>query len=133
MPLSGVINKHMRHRIAAIQNDNSNGKSRRFKGLAIVRAQTFSSQIIEYAIECNLPSLSSFAQLFCNKITMTLPMSSDIQVPCFLPIDHLHELNSPYKGDSLYGYKLPPSALKLPPNITQPPPQLLTIPPSNGI
>ena len=50
MNLPCSINGQMRRRIVAAPNDNSDGKLSRFKGLAIVRVQTFSSRIIEYTI-----------------------------------------------------------------------------------
>ena len=94
------------------------------------RVQTFSHQIIEYAIACIPPTPSPFVNYLRNEITMTTPMSPGIQCPCFLPFDPphrcstLHELNSP----------LPPSTfIKLPPHIIPPRLQLSTFPPSNEI
>ena len=77
--LSHVMNNSMRRRIAVAPNDNSNGKSSRFKGFAIVRVQTQFLQSIEYAIACIPPPFSSFVNHFCNEITMTPPMPSGIQ------------------------------------------------------
>ena len=76
------MNSQMRRRIAAASNDNSSGKSSRFKGLAIVRVQAQSTQIIEYAIEYILSLLPPFVNPVCNEITMIQPMSPGIQVPC---------------------------------------------------
>ena len=85
--LSRVMNNPMRRRIAVTPNDNSNGKSSRFKGHAIVRVQTPSAQILEYAIACTPPFPSALINYLRNTITMTPPMSPGIQRPCFLPID----------------------------------------------
>ena len=47
--LSRVMNNPVRRRIAVAPDDNSEGKPSRFKGLAIVRVQTSSLQIIVYS------------------------------------------------------------------------------------
>ena len=69
------MNESVHRRIATAPNDNSEGKSSRFKGLAIVRAQTLFTQSLEYAIVCILPLPSPLVNLFHNEITMTPPMS----------------------------------------------------------
>ena len=103
---------------------NSNGNSSRFKGFAIVRVQTSSSHILEYAIACILPLLPPFINLPRNEITMTPPKSSGIQVPCLLRID------PPYSNK----YELPPiTFIKLPHNTIPPPLQPSAPPPSNEI
>ena len=137
----------MRRRIAVAPNDNFDAKSSRFKGLAIVRVQTSSSQIIEYAIVCIPPPLLPIINRLRNKITMTPPMLSGIQVPCLLPVDppptinFSYNFNSPHNCSSLYAINspskynspLPPSTIKLSPYIIPPPLQLSTLPPSNEI
>ena len=120
--LSCVMNKPLRRRIAVAPNDNSNGKSSRFKGLAIVRVQTPCAQIIKSAIACIPPFPFPFFNLFRNENTMTPPTSPGIQRPCFLPIDPPCTSKFP---------PLPSTFIKLPHiNILPPPPQLSTLPPS---
>ena len=125
--LSHVSNDPLRRRIAVAPNDS---KSSRFKGLAIVRIQTSHPRSIEYAIACIPPSLFPFVNQLRNEITMTPPISTGIQVSCFLPIDppHRNEILDEYQFQS----PLPPStAIKLPPNIIPPPLLFSTPPPSN--
>ena len=134
MELSHVMNGQSRCRIAAAPNDNSNGKSSRFKGFAIVRVQTSILQFLEYAKAFIHSHLSLFVNQLRNDITMTPPMSSSIQVTCLLPVDPPHQNKSPYELNALYEFNspLPPiTIIKLSPNIILPPLPLSMLPPSN--
>ena len=125
------MNESVRRRIAAVLNNNSEGKSSRFKGLAIVRVQTSSTQSLEYAIAGISPLPSPLFNLFRNENTMTPPMSPGIQRPCFIPLDPPHRCSTPYESNS----PLPPSTfINLPPlNILPPPLQLSSFRPAMRI
>ena len=129
--LSRIMNNSVRRRIAVAPNDNSSGKSSRFKGHAIVCGQTPSAQLLEHAIVCVSPPPPSRFSYLRNQNTMTPPMSSGIQRPCFLPSDPPHRCLTPNANES--NSPLPPSTLiNLPPiNILPPPLQLQMLPPSN--
>ena len=109
--------------LKAAPNDNSKGKSSRYKRLAIEQDMSPPSllsvtlSLSGKAIECVLPSsfsVSSFpitnwyarrtVKYICHflsqplrrlKNTMTTPVSTGIQAFCFLPIDPLHQQQTP--------------------------------------
>ena len=124
---SHVMDQCVRRRIAAAPNDNSEGKSSRFKDLALVRVRPSSTQVLEYTIACIPPLPSPLINDPRNEITMTPPMSPGIQCPCFLPIDPpcTTESNLPSQ---------PSTSANLPLTTFLPPPlRLSTLPPSNEI
>ena len=123
--LSRVMNECARRRVAVAPNDNSEGKSSRFKGLAIVRVQTSSAHSLEYTIVCILLLPSTLISLSRHKNTMTQPVSPGIQCPCFLPLDPPHRCSTPSKSNT----PPPPSTpVNLSPfNILSPPLHISTL------
>ena len=106
----------MRRRIAVAPNDNSEGKSSRFKGHAIECGQTPSTQLFEHAIVCVLLFPPPIVDLSRNKNTMTPPMPPGIQRLCFLPIDPPYVKNSALMSSTLINLPPPLQHQMLPPS-----------------
>ena len=141
----------MRRRIAAAPNGNSSGKSSRFKGHAIVCALApmsfyFRLPPVSLASHRASPPFLSLVPLLTlslwpchhacpslldqslrylrHKNTMTPPISTGIQVLCFLYIDPPYECKSPYNEIQTHPTSIVSSTLP-PPNDPLPLPTML--------